>query len=399
MNIAILNHYASIPEMGSAETRHFELAKRFVKDGHSVDIYVGDFSHLSGKRWSETFGWRFSKEGVNFIVIKTRKYSGNSISRFLSSFDYYRNGKRLIVQRDYDVIIASSPHPFSWSLGWHYVKKKKRGRFFIEIRDVWPDDLVELGSISYSHPVSKLFDFMCKKYYPKADGIISLVPDLSKHFERLRVHPERFIFVPNGVDLSRFENYEYCSEVEEILSKVPKDKVKVLYAGSIVPHNGVKEFLGMLSDVKEDIREKFVFIFVGPSQPDYLEELKKAFRDLKNVFFFDPVPKKCVPSLFQKVDFLLFTLSHTTMNHPAVSSYKVLDYMASGKPVLCIDIEGILFKETTGAIFFNEKNLEKVLEDILTKDHSHLGMKNREYVERERDWDHLYEKLKEFIFS
>lgn len=93
MNIAILNHYASIPEMGSSETRHFELAKRFVKDGHSVDVYVGDFSHLSGKRWSETFGWRFSKEGVNFIVVKTREYSGNSLSRLLSSYDYYKNGK------------------------------------------------------------------------------------------------------------------------------------------------------------------------------------------------------------------------------------------------------------------------------------------------------------------
>lgn len=240
---------------------------------------------------------------------------------------------------------------------------------------------------------------MCKKYYPKADGIISLVPDLSRHFERLRVHPERFVFVPNGVDLSRFENYEHCPRVEEILSRVPQNKMKVLYAGSIVPHNGVKEFLEMLSGVKEDTREKFVFIFVGPSQPDYLEELKKTFRNLRNVFFFDPVPKKCVPSLFQKVDFLLFTLSPTKMAHPAVSSYKVLDYMASGKPVLCIDVEGILFKETNGAIFFNERNLEEVLEDLLKKDYSHLGLKNREYVERERDWSRLYEKLKEFIFS
>jgi len=398
LNIAILNHYASIPEMGSSETRHFELAKRFVKDGHSVDIYVGDFSHLSGKRWSETFGWRFSKEGVNFIVVKTREYSGNLLSRLLSSYDYYKNGKKLVVQGNYDVIIASSPHPFSWSLGWYYVKKKK-GKLFLEIRDVWPDDLVELGIISYSHPVSKVFEFMCKKYYPKADGIISLVPDLSRHFERLRVHPERFVFVPNGVDLSRFENYEHCPRVEEILSRVPQNKMKVLYAGSIVPHNGVKEFLEMLSGVKEDTREKFVFIFVGPSQPDYLEELKKTFRNLRNVFFFDPVPKKCVPSLFQKVDFLLFTLSPTKMAHPAVSSYKVLDYMASGKPVLCIDVEGILFKETNGAIFFNGRNLEEVLEDLLKKDYSHLGLKNREYVERERDWSRLYEKLKEFIFS
>ncbi|MCD6552343.1 glycosyltransferase family 4 protein [Thermotoga sp.] len=398
MTLAILNHYASIPEMGSAETRHFELARRFVKDGHSVDIYVGDFSHLVGERWSETFGWRFSKEGVNFIVVKTREYSGNSLHRFLSSYDYYRNGKKLIVQKDYDVIIASSPHPFSWSLGWYYVRKKK-GKLFLEVRDVWPDDLVELGSISYFHPVSKIFDFMCRKYYPKAEGVISLVPDLSKHFERLRVHPEKLVFIPNGVDLNRFKDFEHCFEVEEIFSRVPEKKVKVLYAGSIVPHSGIKEFLEMLTRVRSDAKEKFVFIFVGPSQPDYFEEVRKISRELQNVFFFDPVPKKCVPFLFQKADFLLFTLSPTTMNHPAVSSYKVIDYMASGKPVLCVDVEGLLFKETKGAIFFNKENFEEVLTKMLTDSYSHLGQRNIEYVERERNWDRLYEKLKEFIFS
>ncbi|HAA82389.1 MAG: Glycosyl transferase, group 1, partial [Thermotoga petrophila] len=116
MNIAILNHYASIPEVGSAETRHFELAKRFVREGHRVDIYVGDFSHLTGKRWSEMFGWSFSKDGADFIVVETREYIGNSLSRLLSSIDYYRNGRKKIIQSRYDVIIASSPHPFSWSL-------------------------------------------------------------------------------------------------------------------------------------------------------------------------------------------------------------------------------------------------------------------------------------------
>ncbi|PLV59458.1 glycosyltransferase family 4 protein [Thermotoga sp. KOL6] len=399
MNIAILNHYASIPEMGSAETRHFELAKRFVSEGYNVDIYVGDFSHLLKKRWSEVYGWRFSKEGINFLVVKTRTYRKNSFDRFLSSYDYYRNGKHLILKGDYDVIIASSPHPFSWSLGWYYVKKKGKGKFFIEIRDVWPDDLLKFGSLSSFHPVAKLFDLMCRKYYPKADGLILLLPDLSKHFKRLKIQPRKHIFIPNGIDVKQFENPKRCVTVDDIFSKIPQGRVKVVYAGSIAPHKGIKEFLQTLKKVPKDLRNKFSFLFIGPSQPNYLEELKVISKDLSNVFFFDPVPKICVPYLLQKADFLLFTLSSAEMNDPAVSSYKVLDYMASGKPVLCVDIEGLPFKKTGGAIFFNKKNLTETLRTLLERDFSHLGLKNREFVEQERSWDPLYKKLKDFLFS
>jgi len=167
LRIAILNHYASLPEIGSSETRHFELAKRFVSDGHSVHIYVGDFSHLNSKRWSESYNVHFEVEGVEFFVIKTRKYSANSLARFLSCCDYLKNGRTTILQNEYDVVISSSPHPFAWSLGWYYCKKKM-GKFVIEIRDTWPDDLVSLGMMSYAHPVAKFFTYMCKKYYPKS---------------------------------------------------------------------------------------------------------------------------------------------------------------------------------------------------------------------------------------
>lgn len=87
------------------------------------------------------------------------------------------------------------------------------------------------------------------------------------------------------------------------------------------------------------------------------------------------------------------------MDHPAVSSYKVVDYMASGKPVLCVDIENLPFKKTKGAVFFREGNLEEALRKILDENPSEFGKRNREYVERERDWDRLYEKLRSFVLS
>ncbi|MFN3283144.1 MAG: glycosyltransferase family 4 protein, partial [Pseudothermotoga sp.] len=303
MRIAILNHYASLPQMGSSETRHFELAKRLVRDGNDVDVYVGDFSHLNRQKWTDIYTEDFKFQGIKFIVVKTREYSNNSLVRFLSSHDYFKNGKKRILKNEYDVVISSSPHPFSWRLGWYYCKRK-RTKFIIEIRDIWPDDLVSLGMISYSHPVAKFFDYMCKKYYPKASQIISLVPDLSQHFRRLGLQNREILYIPNGVDLEVFQNPMQCADVDEILSKVPQG-IKVVYAGSIVPHNGVKEFVELLNQIDQIVMRKFVFLFVGPSQKEYLSQIKAVAKE--NVFFFDAVSKTCIPYLFSKSDVLLFT--------------------------------------------------------------------------------------------
>ncbi|HOK83457.1 MAG TPA: glycosyltransferase family 4 protein [Pseudothermotoga sp.] len=398
MRIAILNHYASLPEIGSSETRHFELAKRFVSDGHSVHIYVGDFSHLNSKRWSESYNVHFEVEGVEFFVIKTRKYSANSLARFLSCYDYLKNGRTTILHNDYDVVISSSPHPFAWSLGWYYCKKKK-GKFVIEIRDTWPDDLVSLGMMSYAHPVAKFFTYMCKKYYPKSSAIISLVPDLSTHFKRLGFQHMNCIYIPNGVDLEMFTDSKPCGKVDEIFSRTPQ-KVRIIYAGSIVPHNGIREFIELINQIDEHLLRHFAFLFIGPSHKEYLSQVKAIAKD--NVFFFDSVPKDCVPYLFSKSDVLLFTLSQTQMTNPAVSSYKVLDYMASGKPILSVDIDGLLLKLTNGALFYknnDHKSLEKALKQILNQDLSDLGKKNVEYIKKERTWEIIYQKMKKTVLS
>ncbi|WP_041082756.1 glycosyltransferase family 4 protein [Thermotoga profunda] len=398
MRIAILNHYASIPQMGSSETRHFELAKRFAKDGHTVDIYVGEYSHLNREKWTNVYKEDFQIQDIEFFVVKTREYRSNSLSRFLSSYDYFKNGKEKIIKNEYDIVISSSPHPFSWSLGWYYCKRKK-AKFIIEIRDVWPDDLVSLKMMNYSHPVARFFSYMCKKYYPKAHQIISLVPDLSQHFNRLGLKDREIQYIPNGVDFEIFQNPTPSTDVDEIFSKLPSG-IKVVYAGSIVPHNGVKEFLELLNQVDQTVARKFVFIFVGPAQKEYLLQIKAMAKD--NVFFFNPITKTSIPYLFSKSDVLLFTLSETQMNNPAVSSYKVLDYMASGKPILSVDIDGLLFKSTDGAVFYKNNDhmsLQTALEKISSQDLSESVKRNVQYIVQERTWDTLYEKFKNIIFS
>jgi len=398
MKLAILNHYASVPKNGAAETRHYEIAKRFIKNGDEVHIFIGDYSHLIGKRWTE-LGYKndFKYEDINFHIIKTREYGGNSLERFFSSVEYYLNGKKIIRDFDFDRIIASSPHQFSWALANYYVKKIKNIPFFIEIRDVWPDDLIASKSLKKNSIPVKIFDFMCKKYYPKSSGIVSLLPDLRDHFYRLNIKLDNISFIPNGI--SKEYNVVPCEIVDNLINK--NRKIKIAYTGSLGPSNGLLEFLTMLNKLESSFLNNFEFYFIGPGQKKYKNKLKEIVKSRNNIFFMNPIPKKCIKYLFKNIDILLFSLKDfNEMKNPAVSSTKLMDYMYSKKPILSVYHEGLVLNETKDAIFYNNNDvssLKEALNKILNDNLENYGQKNFDYIKQNRLWDKLFLKFNDFI--
>ena len=52
---------------------------------------------------------------------------------------------------DPDVIIGSSPHPFA-ALASLFVARKKKVPFVLEIRDLWPQSLIDIGGLSRYNP-------------------------------------------------------------------------------------------------------------------------------------------------------------------------------------------------------------------------------------------------------
>ncbi|ABR30234.1 hypothetical protein SU69_01905 [Thermosipho melanesiensis] len=400
MKILILNHYASIPELSSAETRHFEIGKRLVKKGHKITIAVGNYSHLLKKDWNSLVENDFEKEGVIFKIIKTRKYRGNGLSRFLSSYDFYKNGKKLKNEK-FDIVVASSPHPFSWKLG-NYISKKQNIPLLIELRDVWPDDLIEAGLISRNHPIVPFFKYMSKKYYTRSSGVISLVPSIEKHLKSITSKKIPMKIIPNGVSLANFFQPYPCKNLDEIPCFKNKT-IKIVYTGSHNPSNGLEDVLKCIVKLEENLKNRFTFIFIGSGTEK--QKLINMAKNEKNVYFLNPISKSCIPYLLkEKSDVLLFSLKYfKNTEYPAFSSYKLLDYMASGKPILSVDQKNLILKNTNGAIFFTPKDctsLSLALKKILDKDKiEKMGKNNVEYIKKHRDWDVLSEQFEEFLIN
>ena len=172
-NIWLICKYASSDKY-SFNTRHFELSKEWVKNGYDVTIFSSHKSHLIKSNYPLFIGpYLFEKvDGIKTFWLKVINYKyAFSLKRIISwiQFEY----KLLILNKKKlskpNVIIVSSLSLFSILTGVFFSKRYK-AKLILEIRDIWPQSLIELQKFSKNNPIIMLLrsieKYGYRKYYP-----------------------------------------------------------------------------------------------------------------------------------------------------------------------------------------------------------------------------------------
>ena len=155
-NVWYISKYANIKEYG-ADTRQASFCKEFAKAGYNVRLITSNSSHLYNHL--PKFKSRYFDEKSNdFSVtwVNTLKYSkATSIKRIFSWlwFDFFV--LMMAFNKRYekpDVVIASSLSLFTVLTGCFY-KKFYKAKFIFEVRDIWPQTLIDLKGFSANHPL------------------------------------------------------------------------------------------------------------------------------------------------------------------------------------------------------------------------------------------------------
>ncbi|WDU84531.1 hypothetical protein [Caloramator sp. Dgby_cultured_2] len=85
--------------------------------------------------------------GVKFLWIRTFPYKTNDYKRFINMISFAINSYKLLKKFERpDVIIASSVHPFTCIAGY-YLARNFNARYIAEIRDLWPETLIDMGAM------------------------------------------------------------------------------------------------------------------------------------------------------------------------------------------------------------------------------------------------------------
>lgn len=407
IKIWIFNHYAIAPGQ-SGGTRHYDLAKELVKQGFSVTIYASSFDYYSREELHFIDSKDQIKEeeyqGVRFIWLRTTPYKKNDWRRVLNMISYTYRAYRAARKRKEqpDVIIGSLVHPLAALLGYILAKRVKC-RFYFEERDLWPQTLVDLGKISEKNPVVWLLYQLEHFLYRKASRIIVLFKKAVNYVEQKGINSNKIIYLPNGVDLKRFDDYDQTLplELEQLFNQL-EGKFIGIYIGSHGLANGLDGILDTAKIIRDN-NELLHFLFVGDGPEKERLRQRKREEGLSNVSFLPPIAKEHIPSLLKKANIGLMSLSKAKVFQWGISSNKIFDYMAASLPIILLsDAEETPIEESGGGIkVANSVEMAEAIQRLFADKYlrDEMGGLARDYVMKYHSWEMLSQKFKKVLIE
>jgi glycosyltransferase involved in cell wall biosynthesis len=330
MRILLINQHVGLPGAAGG-TRHHSLARELVRRGHEVTIVCTSFAHMTrterlapGEDYKQE-----TLDGVSFIWLRTPPYAGNTGARLWNMLVFAR--KVLQVARrtrlpQPDVVIGSSPQPFA-ALAAERLARALGAPFVLEVRDLWPQTLIDLGRISPRHPLIVLMGAVERHLYQQACRIISLLPGATDHMVAKGAAPEKVVWLPNGVDFSLVPEGGPAAE---------RDYFTVLYAGTHGLSNALDTVLDAAHVVgRRGLGGRIRFRFVGDGPAKAALEQRTLREGLSSLVTFEPaVPKAAVFAVMQESDCCVMTMHDTPLYRWGISPNKLYDYLAAGRPVV-----------------------------------------------------------------
>lgn len=401
MKIWIVN-YTALPPGEPGGTRHYSLAKELRRRGHDVLVVASSFHYVARRplRLEEGGSHRVEEiEGVPFLWLRTPSYRENNLARVWSwltfSWRVWRqNGLQELEPPD--VVIGSSPYPFA-ALAAERVAARHGVPFVFEVRDLWPQTLVDLGRYSSHHPFIILLGWIERYLYRRADRIVSVLPEAADYMARCGAERERITWIPNGVDLDMVPDPPTSPEGAPFT---------VMYAGS----HGLSNTLDLVLDAAKILLQRgwgpdrAVFRLVGDGP--YKERLMERARreELENVVFDDPVPKQAIYGILQTADVFVRPVEASRLYRWGASPNKLFDYMACARPVVYATASRANpVDQSGGGVTIPPDDPEALAAAVRelagspVEERRQLGLRGRRYVEEHHAFTRLAERLESVL--
>jgi glycosyltransferase involved in cell wall biosynthesis len=213
--------------------------------------------------------------------------------------------------------------------------------YFFDLRDAWSALLVSRMVFSEIHMYYKSsVDFINRWGFGRSAGIIAATKALQNDIQKIYgVEDRRILHAPCAVNFERFGIDTPMGEARAHLG-LPEDKKIILYVGHLFEVKGVN----ILFEAHSLLQEGEVIYFVGGTDAD-IERFKEKWRaagEPASVKIVGRRPHQEVPLWLRAADML--TIPNTAKEAAGAiesSPSKLIEYMASGRPIIASDVPGI----------------------------------------------------------
>jgi glycosyltransferase involved in cell wall biosynthesis len=328
---------------GHTGTRSYEFARHLVARGHQVTMLTSGRANAEFPVCPGELCCEHHVDGIRVISVAggyNDPNLGTATSgwrRMLSFYEFARaatQAGRGLPQPD---VVFATHTPLMVGLAGARLADHFGAPFVFEVRDLWPEALVNVGALRNPLAIWWL-SRMARTIYRKADHIVALSPGMKEGVVRTGVPAEKVTVIPNASDLDLFRPDLDGSALRQRLGL--GNRFAGIYFGAMGLANGLEYIIEAARILAQRGNDHVVFVLHGSGgKRSELEALARQY-NLKNVVFSDLVgDKEQVAQLVAGGDVCL-TIYRATKEH-TWSPNKMFDALAAGKPVL-VNVPGWL---------------------------------------------------------
>lgn len=389
---------------GFTGNRSYEFSKQLLCRGHKITMICSGIENeprlTLGSQ--ETFK-QVEIDGIHCVPIRAANANPLTITghsgfrRMLGFLKFVRVAKRVGKQLERPDVVFATHTPLTIGLAGMHLAKHFRVPHVFEVRDLWPQALINLGAVSNPLAIWWLRD-MERRIYAGSDEIVALSPGMREGILSTGVvEPDHVAMIPNASDLDLFQPDLDRTFGRERLQL--GDRVAAIYFGGMGHANGLDYAIDAADILRQRGNDNIVIVLHGGGGKRQDHEARVNAMGLNNVIFSDPVPDKSVVAKLVAACDICLTIYRATKEH-AWSPNKMFDAMAAGRPIL-INVPGWLGEtvEGNGCGYSVDPESPVALADALEElalspaTRTEMGRQSRALAEREFSREKLAVKL------
>lgn len=311
-----------------------DLLRKFADEGHKVFAISPNERRLN-KGTEIIYYLNITVLKVFTLNIQKTNFIEKGIGTLLIEYQFLKGLKKFFNNVKFDLVLYSTP-PITFSKVIEFVKKRDNAKSYLLLKDIFPQNAVDLGLIDKSSFIYKYFRNKEKLLYKISDHIGCMSPANVEYLidHNPELNRDKMEVNPNSIKPVKLEIEGV--ELQKLKEKygIPARSVLFLYGGNL----GLPQGIDFLLEIIEELRnnESIFFLIVGSGTKfDSIQKMLEKF-NISNSKLFNSLPKKDYDKLVNICDVGMIFLDKrfTIPNFPS----RLLSYLEAKKPLLiCTD--------------------------------------------------------------
>lgn len=378
--LQVTNFFKPSWESGGPARVAYEISKKLVERGHEVTVYTTDgFKHRLDVE---------KNKPVDVDGIRT--YYFRNLSSYLAGksslpIPYYLPVVAMKDIKGFDIVHIHEHRTVLAAVACHYAKKHNISYVVQAHGSILPT--------FQKQTFKKIFDmFVGYRILSGASKVIALTKTESEQYKKMGIDENKIVIVPNGIDMSEYDNLPERGHFKEKYSIKDDEKV-ILYLGRVHRIKGVDLLIKAFADLAKGI-DDVRLVIVGPDD-GLLPALKKQIEYLKigdRILFTGPLYERNKLEAYVDADVYVLPSVYE------IFSVTVLEACACGTPVVVTDrcgIADVIDGEAGFATPYNKDQLRDKIVEILGDEELRLrfGEGGRKLTRKYFSWDTILGRI------